>query len=485
MTNDFGCLEHSYDIIIIGAGIGGLTCGCYLAKAGMKVLIVEQHNKPGGCCTSFKRNGVSFDSSVHLLTCCSNGNKIGIILDELDLRDKIKFIRRDPTDTVITNDYEISFSIDWNKNIETFCTIFPREVNNIRNFFRYINSVSRKNYQKYLKLGNICFKDMLQNYFNFTDKDLISLISVLLFYSGIPVSEASALICIFAYKQLMDGGYYPIGGMQRFSDAFAKRFREYGGRLILYNIVEQIEIENGEVKGIRLKDNEYVQAKIVISNSDARHTFFKLVGYEHLSISFLNKIKRLQTAPSLFTIYLALNRSLLGKYRSNGVIWYFPGGDIDKFYSEVYYGHEPYLKKGMICVQNPKLDRVLNNNTHDLLYICSPANYNNHRFWEKNRERIADELIERAENIFHDFSSSIVIKLTSTPNTIEKYTLNYRGATNGWACTPQQVSFPVIKSRTRIKGLYMVGHWVNQAFGGGVATVAYMGRNIANNLLYI
>ena len=52
-----------YDAIIIGAGISGLVCGCYLAKAGMKVLIAEQHDKPGGYCTSFKREGFTFDAA--------------------------------------------------------------------------------------------------------------------------------------------------------------------------------------------------------------------------------------------------------------------------------------------------------------------------------------------------------------------------------------------------------------------------------------
>ncbi len=50
--------QASYDAVIIGAGIGGLVCGCYLAKAGMKVLIAERHFKPGGYCTSFRRKGL-------------------------------------------------------------------------------------------------------------------------------------------------------------------------------------------------------------------------------------------------------------------------------------------------------------------------------------------------------------------------------------------------------------------------------------------
>ena len=55
-------IDNKYDVIIIGAGIGGLVCGCYLVKAGLKVLIVEKHYQVGGYCTSFKRKGFTFDA---------------------------------------------------------------------------------------------------------------------------------------------------------------------------------------------------------------------------------------------------------------------------------------------------------------------------------------------------------------------------------------------------------------------------------------
>ncbi len=57
--------SNAYDAAIIGAGLGGLVCGCYLAKAGMKVLIVEKHFKPGGYCTTFKRKDFTFDAAAH------------------------------------------------------------------------------------------------------------------------------------------------------------------------------------------------------------------------------------------------------------------------------------------------------------------------------------------------------------------------------------------------------------------------------------
>ena len=81
---------NEYDVAIIGAGIGGLVCGCYLAKSGLKTLIIEQHDKPGGYCTSFSRGGYRFDAGVHYF----GGVKkrfFGNILKELKVDNAIKF----------------------------------------------------------------------------------------------------------------------------------------------------------------------------------------------------------------------------------------------------------------------------------------------------------------------------------------------------------------------------------------------------------
>ncbi len=87
--------EDKYDVVIIGAGIGGLVCGCYLAKAGLKVLIVEQHYKPGGYCTSFERGGYTFDVGVHYLgSCRERDGVIYNILQDLSLLNKIKLSKK-------------------------------------------------------------------------------------------------------------------------------------------------------------------------------------------------------------------------------------------------------------------------------------------------------------------------------------------------------------------------------------------------------
>src|SRR3989304_2366012 len=92
-------LAPSYDVIVIGAGIGGLVCGTFLAKASKKVLIIEQHHTPGGYCTSFKRKGFIFDSAVHHIGGCGRWSIIGRCLKELNI--SMEFYRLDPMDSLV------------------------------------------------------------------------------------------------------------------------------------------------------------------------------------------------------------------------------------------------------------------------------------------------------------------------------------------------------------------------------------------------
>jgi phytoene desaturase len=96
--------QYDYDAIIIGAGISGIVCGCYLAKAGMKTLILEKNTKPGGYCTSFNRGDFHFDACVHSLGSLREGGNIRIILKELGLEERLRIKRYDPSDIIIAPD---------------------------------------------------------------------------------------------------------------------------------------------------------------------------------------------------------------------------------------------------------------------------------------------------------------------------------------------------------------------------------------------
>ena len=98
------------DVIIIGAGMAGLTCGCLLAKRGLRVLMIEKNQKVGGCCTSFQKDGFSFDLSVQSLGECQRGGRVWSILNELDLLNQIHFISLEPAREYHFPDRKISQS---------------------------------------------------------------------------------------------------------------------------------------------------------------------------------------------------------------------------------------------------------------------------------------------------------------------------------------------------------------------------------------
>jgi len=242
---------NEYDAVIIGAGISGLVCGCYLAKAGMKVLIAEQHYKPGGYCTSFKRGEFNFAASAHFLGGFRYGN-LNTIFNDLGIFEKLIIKKFDPSNKIITPNYIVSFWADLGRTIKDFQTVFPDESDNIEAFFNFLIKSDPK---ASLRMRTWTFKDLLDKYF--ASAELKSILSFPLFgNAALPPSLISAFIGIKIFREfLLDGGYYLEGGMQVLPDALAQRFKEFGGELQLSKLVKKIRIKKGVRAGEVIVDD--------------------------------------------------------------------------------------------------------------------------------------------------------------------------------------------------------------------------------------
>ncbi len=130
--------KDAYDAVIIGAGISGLVCACYLAKGGMKILLVEQHHKTGGYCTSFKRKNYNFDAAAHSFGSYREGGIMRKILRDLEVDKKLGIRRYDPSDIILAPGYKISFWADNRKTISELQVAFPHEAAGISSFFHFL-----------------------------------------------------------------------------------------------------------------------------------------------------------------------------------------------------------------------------------------------------------------------------------------------------------------------------------------------------------
>ena len=459
--------KYEYDAAIVGAGISGLVCGCYLAKAGLKTLIVEKNAKPGGYCTSFTRNGFRFDACVHSLGSLRRDGIIANILRELHIDKRINFIRYNPQDVIITPDDKIFFWNDLDKTISELQQKFPKESVNIKNFFQFINNC---NGVLLNSLKNITFQVFLDEYFS--DIKLKSILSLpILGNMGLPASQALALTAVTIFKEfILDGGYYPEGGIQKLPDIFLARFKELGGTVLSPSFVTKIVVKDNHVDGIEVNGKNFISAKYVISNSDATQTYKDLLSQDITSRDAINKLNVLKPSLSMFIVYLGID-SKIPKVHNGSSTWYLPRYDIEKIYE--------YAKKEQIEKLNWFLVHFLPDNKSLLMLVNAP--FKNYDYWIENKKKLIDGFIDKLGQVFPTLPKHIVFKDAATPYTLYKWTLNYKGAAYGWAGMPSQFSIEGFRQIMPIKNLYLTGHWTTLV--QGVPGVSYLGRDTAKLIL--
>jgi len=269
--------ENEYDIIIVGAGVGGLTCGALLSKRGYRVLVLEQHDKVGGYCSSFARRGFVFNSGVEDVSGLWEKGPINYLLKELGLRKEDLFVKN--TRRIIFKGKAIDVPNDPNQFIKLLSEMFPEEGKNIAAFFNEARKAYEECYQDTHHYGvplpselivkvygekklldypkehphfydwmNKTFNQKLDKYFE--NEDLKTLLCALIGYVGSEpekISAASALTASISY--FLYGGYYPRGGAQNFAEALRGFIEAHGGRVLLRHRVDKILVEDGRVVG--------------------------------------------------------------------------------------------------------------------------------------------------------------------------------------------------------------------------------------------
>jgi phytoene dehydrogenase-like protein len=460
--------ENVYDAIIIGAGIGGLVCGCYLAKAGMKVLIAEQHHKPGGYCTSFKRKGFSFDAAAHSFGGYREGGRVQRVVSELGVVEKLNIRRSEISDVIISPDYRVSFFADPEKTLLGLQETFPAERDALSAFFSFLNS---SHPLSFASIKSWTFKKLLDEFLH--DEKLKSVLSFpVLGNGGLPPSKMSAFIgAKIFFEFLLDGGYYPEGGMQALSDAFAGRFEEFGGNLMLSNAVCNIKLQNDKVAGVILQNGENISARYLIADCDTRHVFFDLIGEQYLNSDTVDRIENADISSSMFILYLGLDEAF-DKILSPGVnMWFLADYDLDRTYESILSCDFERFGRFMIRA-NP--------DGKSLMALINVA-FKDRAFWQANKDRFASSFLTAIEEFIPGLKRHIVLKEAASPQTLWKFTRNNSGASYGWAATPEQVGDPEFRRPGFPKNLLFTGHWAMQ--GLGIPSVVYLGMDTAAYIL--
>ncbi|MBU1044405.1 MAG: NAD(P)/FAD-dependent oxidoreductase [Candidatus Omnitrophica bacterium] len=329
--------KNDYDAIIIGAGIGGLTCGAILAKNNKKVLILEKNSKVGGAVSTFYRKGYPLDIS-HAMCGLNKGAFIRKVFDYLELTKDIDFVKLEKSFIFKNDMQEFICPADLEQYKYALQSKFPKEKININKLFdemihiwtkQILKSYYEPNmcelltypfkFSKLVKYRYLTFEKFLNRFTKSTE--LKEMLSIGWPYLGLDRFSVSALymICLIMgyYKE---GTYFIKGGFGKLIESLVTFIKKNDGKIIIDSEVEEI-IKKGKVAvGVKCKDGRSFYGKIIISNVDTVKTFNDLSKNFNLSNGFRRKIKNLRQSTSALQVFLAVKAQIDPTFLSVGSI---------------------------------------------------------------------------------------------------------------------------------------------------------------------
>lgn len=499
-------MKNEYDVIIIGAGIGGLAAGAILARNGKKILILEKNPVAGGYAVNFRRGDFEFDVSLHMIDGCDKGKGTHKVLEKCGILSKIQLLKPQYLYRSIYPDFDIRIPQNEPKEyLKVLIKNFPHERINIENLFKEMSKIFyeiRKflytkiplwleipfffiRYPKLFYYANKSVETMLNKYLK--DHKLKAIIAQLWGYYGLPPSKMSPFYFSYGWHDyLYNGGYYVKGGSFSLTNAFSEVIEENQGKIMLSAEVQKIIIEDKTSKGIITNKGDKLFSRIIVSNIDIRKTFNELIGASYLSAAFIKKVNNMEPSPSAFIVYLGLNINLLDIGIKDYEIFYNPSYDLDRQLIDCI--NNDMDKALFLLTIYSNADSDYAHKGKSILEIMTLAGYD---FWKdlskseykEKKIQLAQKLIRRVETIIPNLSSYIETIEIATPITMEKYTGNYKGSIYGASQLVSQSGLKRLDQKTPIKNLYLVGAWTVP--GEGISGVVHSGEQVAERILRI
>jgi phytoene desaturase len=286
-------------VVVVGAGLAGLTAACFLARRGIETTVVEKRDDLGGFCSDWSADGYRFDIGPTML---QTPEVLTDIFDELG-RDPADYIDLQPLDPLYNLSYPDGSNLTLKPSIdetaENIRTIAPEDVDGFHRYMNDMEHVKRtlkdffierggKGLNDYLSVETlrlfrrlrpwITVEQMVGSYFK--SRKLRDAMGFQTLYFGASPTSCPAVYGMVPYFEISQGVWYARGGLNTIADALARILVEEGGTIELNSGVDQVLVGAGRVRGVRLMDGREIRTSRVISNVDAVQTYLRLLPPE-------------------------------------------------------------------------------------------------------------------------------------------------------------------------------------------------------------
>lgn len=432
-------------VIIIGAGLAGLTYGALAAKDGHEVVIYEKNSVPGGVVALCEHNGYKFEQGPLLIGDMLEGEPVYELLKSLDI--SLPTIRADrdisfPDFRLIRPDnYQGPY---WRRDY--LASIFPEEKEGLDKYYKFYDDVMHIRYlstlpsnlinklrlafnflkiKKYSKMN----ADELTKHFFKSEKIRLVYTGILADFCADP-AEVIGLSTVFTNfetafderiplnknnKKYYPGFCYIEGGVQKMPEALADYITSHNGKIIYNTIVDKVLIENQKVKGVRLNDSTEVYGDIVIGCGSAKDFFKNQVGHEYLNEEYIKVLNEYKNMEGVFMLHLGVDMDPM-QYLRSSLIYCYGMYDLHeatmKLRSGIYHeGDDGFL----IFVPSHHAKDFAPAGHHCItLYTVAPDTLKDSS-WKEKKEEYAAKLIKLAEAHIPELSKHIKEMKIMTP----------------------------------------------------------------------
>ena len=473
-------------IVIIGAGLGGLTVSCLLAAKGHHVSILEKNEAPGGKINQLKTDGYRFDTGPSLLT-------MPFILERLfkevgkELSDYLEIQQVEPICRYFYKDGQ-TFDCyqDHQKNLDQIQNFAPQDESAYNDFLKYSADLYDKTKEAFLEnplynwsdLFSLNLAEVLQiDAFKtvaarvdqtFTSPYLKQFFKRFTTYNGSSPYRAPATLNVIPHVELSLGGYYIKGGIYQLVKALTKLATELGANIRYEQEVAKIEVMDGEACGIINTNGEHSNADIIISNSDASETYLQLLSGDDISSRKTRKVEKLEPSCSGFVLMLGIDR----KYDQLEHHNIFFCGDYQKEFEQIFQDRVMPDDPTIYIANTSKSDPNHAPEGSSNLFILVNAPYlSNEWDWESKADAYAETINETLEDRGLDnLSEHIEVQKYITPvDFYRKYRSN-KGSIYGTSSNSKLSAFLRPRNKSKeIEHLYLVGGSTHP--GGGIPLV--------------
>eukprot|EP00095_Tigriopus_kingsejongensis_P004126 snap_masked-scaffold122_size333723-processed-gene-2.17 protein:Tk04126 transcript:snap_masked-scaffold122_size333723-processed-gene-2.17-mRNA-1 annotation:"hypothetical protein BRAFLDRAFT_119025" len=538
--------DETFDAIIVGSGIGGLTTGVILAKLGKRVLILEQHDQAGGCCHTFRDKGYEFDVGIHYIGELGDGQLNRTLVDQLT-EGQLDWIRLDPTHDIVSIGYNLADRVNYPvvSGPENWKNVlkerFPDETVAVDEFFRLLTQFGHFDVVSgALKLlpawvSSLAVRTRLvQLFFGYwrgkfsgttedvikgltQNKDLQTIFCYQWGDFGSPPNESHfAMQAMLHTHFLKCGSYYPVGGASEIAFNMIPIIEKAGGKVLVRAPVREIICQDGQAVGVMVEKAGSLidlRAPLVISNAGVYNTFQRLLPSKIANSSALFHLqKSLKPGYAALNVFLGLDipvdelqigTSNTWAFSSNESAFQF-GDYVSLSVEEAMDTEIPLLFISFPSEKDPKLRERSGDDppksTCTIVTLCSLSWFKKFEGtkvkkrgdeYEEIKNTLGQKMVDQACKLFPKMSKRINYVEIGTPLTTQHYIGQPHGEIYGLdhgraRFDPGTIS--KLRPQTEIPGLYLTGQdvmlcgFTGALFGGVLCASAVLGRNLMDDI---